>query len=167
MVRSGYVGQYFGDDDEPMWSTEFYPERAWSHLRRKPFVKLKPRLRTIYSEAIKSFNYGGLLLCTAGLRALLEGICDDKRVNGRNLLEKINNLQPLLPNKNIIKSLHHFRFTGNKALHDLKAPERSDTKLAIEVIEDLLSFFYELDYKATRLRKSRKKRKGIVVSAHD
>jgi hypothetical protein len=102
-------------------------------------------------------------LCTAGLRALLEGVCDDKHIKGRNLRDKIDNLQPLLANKSIVKNLHHFRFTGNQAVHRLESPTRGDTKLAIEVMEDLLNFLYELDYKASRLRATAKKiRKRIV-----
>ncbi len=79
------------------------------HLRRKTFVKLNPKLSRIYGETIKSFNHSTLILCTAGLRALLEGICDDKRIKGRNLRDKIENLQPLLSNKNIVKSLRNRR----------------------------------------------------------
>jgi len=126
-------------------------------------VKLKPKLRGIYRETIDSFNSGSLILCTAGLRALLEGVCDDKRITGKVLRDKINNLQPLLPNKNIIKNLHHFRFTGNKAVHRLEAPERPGTRLAIEVMEDLLNFLYELDYKASRLRKFKKTKKAKSI----
>ena len=157
-------GEYDADGD-PLWWEELYPERIKTHLRAKLFIKLNPNLTRIYRETIKSFNHGALILCTAGLRAVLEGICDDKQIKGRDLREKIENLQPLLPNKNIIKNLHHFRFTGNKAMHELKAPDREGTKLAIEVIEDLLNFFYELDYKVTRLRRSGKRRKkGLIVS---
>lgn len=161
----GTLGEFDADGD-PLWWEELYPERIQTHLRAKLFMKLNPKLSRIYRETIKSFNHGALILCTAGLRAVLEGICDDKRIKGKDLREKIENLQPLLPNKNIIKNLHHFRFTGNKAVHELKAPDREGTKLAIEVIEDLLNFFYELDYKVTRLRKSAKKRKkkGLIVS---
>ena len=42
---------------------------------------------------------------------------------------------------------------GNVAAHELEAPNREDLKLAIEVIEDLLNFLYELDYKAQQLKK--------------
>jgi hypothetical protein len=134
----------------------FYPKRVREDLTAKVFLKLKPKLKQIYKEAIACFNGDSLILCTAGLRALLEGVCDEKRIRGRNLRDKIDNLQPLLANKNIVRNLHHFRFTGNQAVHKLESPTRSDTKLAIEVMEDLLNFLYELDYKASRLRASGK-----------
>ena len=56
--------------------------------------------------------------------------------------------------KNIVTGLHGFRFIGNTALHRLNPPKKDDLRLAIEVSEDILNFLYELDYKASRLRKA-------------
>jgi hypothetical protein len=100
----------------------------------------------VYSEEFQ-FVFGAVFAFE-----LLEGVCDDKRAKGRNLRDKIDSLQRLLPNKNIIRNLHHFRFTGNQAVHQLEA--------LIEVMEDLLNFLYELDYKASRLRKSSRARRS-------
>jgi hypothetical protein len=158
-----FYGGVYGQTDElgnQLWAQNFYPKRSHQDLTPKFFIKLKPKLKMIYKETIACFNGGAFVLCSAGLRALLEGVCDDKRVKGRNLRDKIDNLQRLLPNKNIIKNLHHFRFTGNQAVHQLEAPNSDDAKLAIEVMEDLLNFLYELDYKASRLRASAKARKS-------
>jgi hypothetical protein len=155
----GVYGQ-ISEDGNQLWSQDFYPKRSRQDLAAKVFIKLKPKLGKIYKETIGCFNNGSLVLCSAGLRALLEGVCDDKRVRGKNLRDKIDNLQPLLANKNIIKNLHHFRFTGNQAVHQLEAPTQADTKLAIEVMEDLLNFLYELDYKSSRLRASAKSRRS-------
>ncbi|MCB0264797.1 MAG: DUF4145 domain-containing protein [Calditrichaeota bacterium] len=82
---------------------------------------------------------------------MIEGICDDKDIGGKNLEKKINGLEGILP-KNIVKNLHQFRFMGNVALHDLKAPSRVDLSKAIEICEDLLNFLYELDYKTSQLK---------------
>jgi hypothetical protein len=109
---------------------------------------------SVYSEEFQ-FVFGAVFAFE-----LLEGVCDDKRAKGRNLRDKIDSLQRLLPNKNIIRNLHHFRFTGNQAVHQLEAPNPNDARLAIEVMEDLLNFLYELDYKASRLRKSSRARRS-------
>ncbi len=42
---------------------------------------------------------------------------------------------------------------GNKAAHELEAPNESELTLAIEVMEDLLNYLYELEYKVRRLPK--------------
>lgn len=137
----------------------YFPERSQYDLAPKPYTKLTPKLAALYSEAITCYNREALILCAAGLRALLEGICQDKKIKGRNLKVKIEGLKTLLPNKNIIRNLHHFRFMGNEAVHELAAPKRTELALAISVIEDLLNFIYELDYKASQLREMRRNKK--------
>jgi hypothetical protein len=150
---------------------EYFPERSENALVPKPYSKLKPTLAAIYKEAITCYNGKAPILCAAGLRALLEGICQDKRIKGKNLKARIEGLQTRLPNKNIIRNLHHFRFMGNDAVHELTAPKSNELALAIGVIEDLLNFFYELDYKASQLREMRRskkpktQKKPIAVSA--
>jgi hypothetical protein len=145
-----------GEDDIEI---TFYPERSRRALVPKSYSKLEPTLAAIYKEAVTCYNSNAPILCAAGLRALLEGICQDKRIKGKNLKAKIEGLQKHLPNKNIIRNLHHFRFMGNDAVHELAAPKSNELALAIGVIEDLLNFFYELDYKASQLREMRKNKK--------
>jgi hypothetical protein len=131
-------------------ASTFHPKRARRDWPEQRFRQLDEKLGSIYRETIRSFNAGLEILCAVGLRALLEGICADKGVTGRNLKKKIDGLQAHLP-PNIVESLHSFRFMGNEAAHELQAPARAELQLAIEVIEDLLNFLYELDYKARRL----------------
>ncbi len=142
------------NDGEPEYHTEYFPKRLHAALVPKRFKKLGTTLEKIYGETIECFNDGSLILATAGLRALLEGVCDDKNISGRVLKAKINNLRTLLPNNNIIEALHHFRFTGNAAVHKLKAPKIGNVKLAIDVMEDLLNYLYEMEYKGARLLKA-------------
>jgi hypothetical protein len=154
------------DEEGEEYSTfSYHPARSQHELGVKHYTKLKSKLASLYAEAITCYNGKALILCAAGLRALLEGICQDKRIKGRNLKTKIEGLKVLLPNKNIIRNLHHFRFMGNEAVHELAAPKRTELALAISVIEDLLNFLYELDYKASQLRDMRraKRTKAKIV----
>jgi Domain of unknown function (DUF4145) len=136
----------------------YFPERSQNNLAPKPYAKLKPALAALYKEAITCYNQKSPILCAAGLRALLEGICQDKKIKGKNLQAKIEGLKSLLPNKNIIRNLHHLRFMGNEAVHELAAPKPTELTLAISLIEDLLNFLYELDYKASQLRELRRQK---------
>ena len=137
-----------------IWTSTFYPERERRHRPSKRFRQLSSKLAQIYREMVESFNKDLRILCAIGLRALLEGVCADKGVTGRDLKGKINGLNTHLPS-NIVASLHGFRFMGNYATHELQAPSRAELELAIEVMEDLLNFLYELDYKARRLPNQR------------
>lgn len=145
------AGQKDSEGDKVWYSLDFYPKRRRSDWPLKRFNQLDEKLAQIHREVIASFNADLKILCAIGLRALMEGVCADKGITGRSLQERIDGLN-ILPS-NIVESLHSFRFMGNDAAHELQAPRREDLRLAIEVIEDLLNFLYELDYKARRLPK--------------
>jgi len=134
--------------------SHFFPQPTRLHLQQKYFIKLPSKLKRIYRETIQAFNSEIYILAAAGLRALIEGICSDKQISGKNLEEKINRMNTLLP-QNIVTNLHSFRFIGNEAVHELAVPESEDLRLAIGVSEDLLNFLYELDYKSSRLPKAK------------
>jgi len=138
-----------------IYDSRYYPSRASGHLLARRYKQLPENLGRIYVECIESFNTGLRLLCAAGLRALIEGICQDKNISGRTLEIKINGLNALLT-QNIVESLHGFRFMGNEAMHELTPSSCETLRLAIEVCEDLLNFLYELDYKAQQLPSKKK-----------
>jgi hypothetical protein len=170
VLQEEYEHSSMQDGDQTF---RYFPERSRNELSAKPYSKLKPKLSAIYKEALICYNGKALILCAAGLRALLEGVCQDKRIKGRNLKAKIDGLQKILPNKNIIRNLHQFRFMGNDAAHELAPPKLTELALAIGIIQDLLNFVYELDYKASQLRemrrnrvtKPKKKQKGVQLSS--
>ncbi len=108
-------------------------------------MNLSPKLRQIYEETVRSFNGGCLVLCSIGLGALLEGICAEKGLTGKT---RINDLIKFVPNLNVIQALIDFVDARNDAAHRLDARGRDEVKLAINVMEELLSFLYNLDYKA-------------------
>ncbi len=142
-----------------IYQSEYFPKRSEYDVDGKHFKQLPQKLDNIYRETIQAFNNKLYLLCAAGLRSLIEGICEDKQVKGKKLEDKINALVGILP-QNIVINLHSFRFTGNHALHEMIAPKPGELRLAIEISEDLLNFLYELDYKA-RLLPAKVKRNEI------
>lgn len=156
-METGFTASYLEDEDY-----SYDPPRAASDIKPKVFRRIPQKLRRIYSQTVKAFNLNLSVLCAAGLRSIIEGICADKGVKGKNLESKIDALESYLP-KSIVANLHSFRFMGNDALHELTAPKREELKVAIEVSEDLLNIMYDLDYKASLLPK--KPSKGRSASA--
>jgi hypothetical protein len=101
----------------------------------------------LYVEVVNAQNSNLNVLCAIGLRALIEGVCADKKIQGQNLDEKVEAMAALLP-ANIVKNLHGFRFMGNRAAHELSAPNSGELNVAIDLFEDILNYLYDLDYKA-------------------
>ncbi len=141
---------------EPERCTYYYPKRNEESKEKKVFYKMPQSLCNIYDEIIDAYNEELDVLCAAGLRSLVEGICAESGIQGQDLPEKINALEATLP-EHIIDVFHELRFMGNNAIHRLTPPERSDLKLAIDIVEAILHFLYELDDTSKKLLKARRR----------
>lgn len=150
-----------------------YPKRGENILAAKSFLNLPIILKPIYRETIDAFNNLNPILCSAGLRALIDGICKElkikdgpveaekdgikKIVRKKDLKAKISGLHERgFLTKNHAHTLHKHRFLGNKALHELETFPNSDLKLAIEIIEHTLENLFEIGIKASRIGNSPK-----------
>jgi hypothetical protein len=153
------VGNYYPDGYEAI--PDFYPPRNLAHRRMQRFQKLPKHLTKIYSETVKALNSDSLLLCAIGLRTLLEGVCDDKKVKGGNLEDKIDSLRQFFPSSNITDSIHGFRFSGNEAAHQLVPLTKEEATTALDVMEGMLNYLYDLDYRASLIKHAQKH--GTIV----
>ena len=158
-----YIFDVTDDEYKEIADENYFPERTRLHVKAKEFKQLPQKLASIYKETLRSYNNNLPILCAVGIRALLEGICADKNISGKNLKIQVDNMVSILP-KNIVTNLHSIRFIGNEAAHELASPTPNDLRMAIEICEDLLNYLYELDYKAGYLSNSRKSQKSTTKS---
>lgn len=154
---------YNGED---IYSDEYHPKRLMLGEREaKRFNHLDQTLNETYKEIITSFQQGLSIVCSMGVRALLEGICvlegiDDKVAWG--LEKKIEHLNAAsnIP-ESIITGLKNIKFVGDDAAHRLKPPERHILSMAIDLLESLMTHMYEakidLENKAKILQETHNK----------
>jgi len=157
-----YIFDITREEHIAMAEESYFPERSQLHVKDKNFKQLPDKLNIIYREILHAYNNKLVVLCAMGIRGLLEGICANKHITGRNLKNKIENLASILP-QNIVNNLHSIRFIGNEAAHELSAPAIDELTLAVEICEDLLNFLYELDYKASQLNNSLQAKKSAAA----
>lgn len=151
-----------------------YPRRTKETINGKIYLNLPFTIKLLYQETIDCYNNNILLLCAAGVRSLVEGICQNKKIIGgniktikkdgteekkysNNLDGKINGLfeKGILTEENA-KILHEHRYLGNEAVHELSMPSRSELELAITIIEHVLDSIYEIPAKSGELMNLRK-----------
>jgi hypothetical protein len=144
---------------EPEVREKIYPEDIKSTRQGIDVHELPEPVARIYREAVIAFNAGALILAGGGLRAVVEALCKDKNVSGRNLEKKIDRLveQGLLavPQAEL---LHEERYLGNAALHEIVAPSVLDVNDGFDIIDNLLATIYIMPDKAQRLRAKRSER---------
>ena len=156
------------DEDSP--TERLYPKRSKNSLPTKNYFNVSSSLRRIHREIIESFNNEVYTLCAAGLRSIVEGICEDQGIidgpitvtkkDGSSKVEQKENLQGKISGlceKGILtrensEILHEHRFLGNEAVHQLSQPSPEELTLAIEIIEHTLDALYEIPQKAQELK---------------
>lgn len=168
-IESSWNHEY---EDKPL-IIELYPNRSVHHLSINRYRHTPDNIKNIYKETIEAYNNNQLILCSGGLRAILEGICSDKKVLGiqkkdrKGNLVLVSNLETKIEalaeqgflTKGNAEILHNLRFIGNDALHELSAPSKAELKLAINIIEHTIESLYEIEYKAYRLKRQIENRK--------
>jgi Domain of unknown function (DUF4145) len=143
--------QYPDEDDmwHPIITIDTYPnERKVKQSLRDTFV-LPKKLKVVYEEAINAFNSNCFLLTGVGFRAIIEAICLDKNIIGKDLSKKIDNLvkQKLITEKEA-QRLHSIRFLGNDSVHEMNVPDKQTLYMVLNIVEHLLNNLYIIDYQA-------------------
>jgi len=155
-----------------------YPKREPEAQPAKSFKHVPQFIVDVYEQTVLAYNNESYVLCAAGLRVIVEGVCEFtgvkdgpvtwtgkdgilKQGRSRKLVGKIAGLCE----KGILTSqyadiLHEHRFLGNDAVHDLEGPAQRELRLAIEIIEHILEQIFVIPPKAERLKAIRLKGKA-------
>jgi len=147
---------------EPEEVVTLYPHRDKGTIDNKYFQGLPSKLRNIYRETIGAYNNNFMILCAAGVRAIVEGICSVKKVGGRNLQLKIDCLfTDGYLTRHHAEVLHEHRFMGNSAIHALDTPSKEELLIAINIIEHTIENIFEIKEKVDELKYLKDRRKKI------
>jgi len=174
--------EFYGPGDFYDGTTvRLYPQRGKDVLTAKDFYNVPKNLRGIYKEVISCFNNGSPILCAAGLRASIEGLCavngvtdgpvEVKKADGTVGVQRRDNLEGKisgLSEKGLLTKvnaglLHEHRYIGNIAVHELSRPSDSDLKIAIEIVEHMFESLYEIPEKAEALKTARAKKANLGI----
>lgn len=126
-----------------------YPSRVEGRRALEDTHFLPYKVRLIYGETGTSLSNGLRVLTGVGLRAIIETVCNDKAVHGRNLNEKIDDLvEKGVLTQDGAEILHKLRILGNRAAHEVEPHSRDQLALAVDVVEHLLEGAYIFPAKA-------------------
>ena len=167
-THDGYIEEGTGYQLRTSGSGLYYPRRTKYDAIEKPFKKIPERLNRMYRETIRAFNEKLYLLCAAGLRSLVEGICDERGIKSGTLAARIEAMKEILP-EDIVEKIHGFNAIGIDAVHYLTPYTREELLPAIEGVEVLLSFLLEFEDKVGHLPPDAKRKRadGKVIKMKD
>ena len=133
----------FDPDGEAELRWETYPQSQGERATIDNYHRFPRKVRVIYREVVGAINVRLSVLAAIGLRVLIEEVCKDQQVEGKNLKALIDGLA----SKDILSSshaaiLHGHRFLGNAAAHEVAEADYSELIAALEISENMLSTIY-------------------------
>lgn len=153
-------------DDESDY--KIYPDAPGSDKRRATGINaedatdedgkdlIPEAVGKMYRETIDALNAKIRTLAGGGLRAVVEAICLDKKIDASNLYKKIEKLaEDGLLTKAQAELLHEERYLGNAALHEMATPAVQDIEDGLGIVEGLINTIYILPSKAKRMKERR------------
>ena len=144
-IESAYPNEF--GDWIPDVSVDNYPKRLKIQRTLENTYILPDKIKFVYEESIRALNADCLLLTGVAFRAVIEAICIENKIPGRDLQKKINNLvkKKLITEKEAHR-LHSIRFLGNDSVHEMKIPKEESLKIVLNIIEHLLNNLYLIDH---------------------
>lgn len=137
----------FEFEDDRAIEEYIYPERTYKNRTRVFVWQLPNRIGKLYDQTVRAYDSELYLLSAVGLRALLEAVIVDKlqpQEYSTTIKSKVDALGKHFSTE-VVNVLHEFRFIGNQAAHSLQEPEKLDLHRALNVVEDILTFFYGVE----------------------
>lgn len=133
-------------------SAKTYPRSIANHKGLQATYYLPALIKKIYEQTLKALGEQALVLASIGLRACIEATCNELKLSAASLEKRIDQLYKAGHVSNADKKrLHAIRFLGNDAAHEIKEPNQSDIRVALEIVEHLLNTVFILEQKASRL----------------
>lgn len=129
----------------------YFPKNLRGHAMLSNQYEIPSKIRVVYNETVEAMKNSCYLLSGVGLRAIIEAICIEQNISGRNLEQKINNLlkNKLITDKDANR-LHSIRFLGNDSVHEMEVPKEDKLTIALRIIESLINNLYLIDIEANK-----------------
>ena len=133
---------------------KYFPSRVEGRPKMEDMRYLPSGVYSIYEEAHGALCNDFQIMAGFGVRAIVEAVCKDKKMPGKDLKQRIDSLASAgLITKEGADILHSLRFMGNKAAHEMKAHTALEMNAAFAVVEHLLQGVYILPRHAEDLPK--------------
>lgn len=124
-----------------------------SLLTFEELQKLPRQISKLYDEVETVFLEDAKILAGIGLRMVIEAICLEQNIQGKNLQRKIEELHIKgLISKNEIAILDKLREIGNSSAHEIKSFSIHKLKYALDIINHILKSVYVLPAINKKLR---------------
>ena len=132
------------------------------------FHELPWHIGRMYTETLRAFSGSMNVLTTMGVRALVEGVCNERGCKPAKLYKQIDELVALdVVPQHHADLLHEIRFLGNEAAHELGAVQPKELGEAIDAVEVVLRGVYVIPAVTEKMQDRRAKREAKAKKLRD
>ncbi|MET3606896.1 hypothetical protein ABIC74_000738 [Mucilaginibacter rubeus] len=132
--------------DDNIIAYENFPNVLKGHRNLKYPRYIPTNIAVIYKEALKAFAANCYLLTAVAFRGVIEAICVDKKIPGRELKSMITNLaKHKLISEKEAERLQPIRFMGNDSIHEAIVPTSKALYIVLDVVDHLINNLYIID----------------------
>lgn len=154
---TAFVKQY-GDED--MWEETPWGDREYTHTYSvypeepaqkqeqhiaKEFIKVPAFIEDLYTEVVGAYNNNSMILCSIGLRMIIEAICKDKGISNVPLTNKDGT-----PKRDSVTGEYKYRFLGLAEKLDLLLSNGYITQIQHRVLQQIKDLGNETAHEITR-----------------
>ncbi|MFW6062200.1 MAG: DUF4145 domain-containing protein [Planctomycetota bacterium] len=144
--------------EQPVHYVTQYPKVRKSRGGLTGTHLLPDAVHRIYRETVQAVTNDLPVLAAAGIRAIVETVCNEVGAKGPNLQARIDRLQELgTVTAAGADVLHKLRFMGNEAVHEVSPPTEEGLRAALDVVDYLLQGVYVIPKKAEQLPEGKQK----------
>lgn len=116
-------------------------------------------IRSLFSEASVTESAGALRAAAVMYRATVEQLCADRNSSGKNLYDRIEDLQNQGVEEGIVTDLHEARLLGNYSIHEGLTFSAEEVDDVAELIIEAVHALYVEPARRKEMRDARKARR--------
>jgi hypothetical protein len=136
--EEGFIDNHYPNNSNYHWG-------EFNFLSDEDQDELPTPLYNLYEEVKLAFENDSNILAGIGLRTLVEAVCLHQKIAGKNLQDKIKNLQTQgLISSAELPILDKLRLIGNMSTHQVKAIPLDKLNYALDIINHVLKSIYVL-----------------------
>lgn len=129
-----------------------YPPAVPGHQPLEYQSAIPTLIRKVYRQSLAAYAADATILAGIGLRATIEAVCTHLAVTGASLEKRIDALAKAGHISTTDKRrLHAIRFLGNDAAHEVREPKSQEMKVALQIVEHLITSVFILEKRARDL----------------
>lgn len=147
----------------------FFPKRG--NRKRKFFIGMEYQVEYMYEEVIGCYNNDLLMLCSVGIRSLMEAIFKSEGISDNDFWKLEDKIKKYCSSHNLSedfsRALLGVKLIGDKAIHQLSKTDKLYLSVTLDLMEAIFNSKYQANYDLIEKSEIAGRRMMKLVAEHE